>query len=90
MSFLGKVMWGCHGLTAWLTLANTSVGQCYFQVLNNYKYMYYVFFNIHIYCIQKNIGGLQYCLGQVTSKEGFQDSPKGFKIVLSLQTFFVP
>ena len=58
MSSPRRITWGCRGVTTWLTQANTSVGQCYFQVLNNYNYIYYVFFNIHIYCIQKNTGGL--------------------------------
>ena len=91
MSSPRRVVWGCHGVITWLTQTNTSVGQCYFQVLNNYNYMYYVFFNIHIYMYilyTKNTSGLSRCLGQVTSKEGFQASSKDFKTVLSPQTIF--
>ena len=50
--------------------------------------MYYVFFNIHIYCIQKNTSGLQHCLGRVTFREGFLTNLKDFKTILSLQTIF--
>ena len=55
----GKVMWGCHGVTAWLTQANTSVGQrCiyYFLVLISKTYMQYVF-NMYMY-YKKNTSGL--------------------------------
>ena len=80
MSTLGKVTWG-GDITTWLTQANTSVEQTYFQIFNITRYMYYVFLTIHIYIyyIQNN-GGLQCCLGQVMSKEGFQASLKGFKL----------
>ena len=52
-----RVTWGCHGVIAWLTQANTSVGQSYFQVFNIDKLMYYVFFIIrtYIYYIQKTL-----------------------------------
>ena len=50
--------------------------------------MYYVLFNIHIYCIQKKTSGLQRCLSRVTFREGFYASLKGFKTVLSPQTIF--
>ena len=41
MSSPGRITWGCHGVTAWFTQANTSVGQYYFHVLITY---------IRIYC----------------------------------------
>ena len=53
MSSSWRVTWGCHGVTTWLTQANTSIEQCYFQVLNTYNYMYYIFFNIRVYIVYK-------------------------------------
>ena len=71
----------CHDVTAWLTQANTNVGQNLFSKFQyyeiyvlcflNYTYMYYI----------KNIDGLQLYLGQVTPMEGFQASLKGFKAI---------
>ena len=50
--------------------------------------MYYVFLIIYIYQIQNNTGSLQLCLRQVTSREDFQASTKGFDTILSPQIFF--
>ena len=53
------------------------------------SYMYYVFLTTHIYIyFTKNIDGLQHCLDWVTSREGFQVSPKGFKTVTCPQAIF--
>ena len=43
---------------------------------------------MYIYSIQKNTDGFWRCLGRVTSRKGFQASPKGFDIVLSSQIIF--
>ena len=83
LSLSGRITWGCHGVIAQLTQANTSVRQYYFRVLITYIhiYMYYCFLNIKR--TQKNNGGLQCCLGHVTTRECFQASPKGFDTILS-------
>ena len=50
---------------------------------------YYDFFTIHSYIYYtKNTCGLWPCLGWVTSRKCFQDSPKGFKTILSPQIIF--
>ena len=69
----GRVKWGCHGVIAWLTQANTSVRQrCihYFSVLIIKTYMYYVF-NAYMY-YKRNTGGLWLRLSLALSGEGFR------------------
>ena len=34
ISLSERVTWGCHGVSAWLTQANISVGQTYFSAFN--------------------------------------------------------
>ena len=80
MSSFGRVMWGCHGVTAWHTQVNINVEQNLFSNFPYYEIYVLCFLNyMYIYYI-KNTGGLLRCLGQMTSKEGFQTNPKGFKL----------
>ena len=91
MSSSGRVTWGYHGVTAGLTQANTSVGKCYFHVLNTYNYMYYVFFNILIYIIYKrtlvvsSIALAEWRLGKV-----LRPAWKVLILYLVHRLFFVP
>ena len=40
-----KVTWGCHGVTTWLTQANTNARQYYFHVLTTYIRIYVLLFS---------------------------------------------
>ena len=43
----GRVMWGCHGITVWLTQTNTSVRQrcIYYFLVFRIKTLYVLYFH---------------------------------------------
>ena len=56
---IGRVTWGCHGAIMWLTQANISVGQTYFQIYNIYELYVICFLNymyIYIYYTKNTCG----------------------------------
>ena len=48
-SSIGNVTWRCHSVIAWLTQANTSVGQIYYFLIFNIKSIYVLCFHTYIY-----------------------------------------
>ena len=65
--------WLCHGVIAWLTQANTNIGQSwifYFSILINKTYTYYAF-NMYMY-YKRNTGSLWLRLDPTLSEKVFK------------------